>query len=139
MSMPISQEIYGKLCSASVDTGFAKEDWEITELAIREWLVRNAPDTIELQAKSGYQWKDVFLPSGTLLRTVFEGRNHHCLVDGDRLLYNGKPTSPNRFINAVGGVRRSAWRTIWILLYGTATWTQANELRRLQSMRRKCL
>jgi hypothetical protein len=139
MSMPISHEIYQKLCSASVLSGFAQEDWEITEAAIRDWLARNAPDTLELQRKSGYQWKDVFLPSGSLLRTVYEGRNYHCHVEGDRLLFQGAETSPNRFIAAVGGVRRSAWRTVWVLLQGTSTWTLARDLRRLHTMRRKCL
>lgn len=139
MEIPVSQKIYGKLCTASLLTGYVQEDWEIAEIAIHEWLVRHAPDALDPHGTSGYQWKDVFLPSGTLLRTVFEGKNHHCLVEGDRLLYDGKPTSPNCFVKAVGGVRRSAWRSIWVLMHGSATWSKADDLRRLHATRRKCL
>lgn len=130
MEFPISLEIYNQLNSASFDTGLEKEIWEIGELAIREWMVRHHPDSFAMPATSGYQWKHLFLPTGTLLRTVFHGKNSHCRVEDDRLLFNGHETSPSRFVNAVGGVRRNAWKVTWVLFPGSTTWELAAALRK---------
>jgi len=119
MEFPISLEIYNQLNSASFDTGLEKEIWEMGELAIREWMVRHRPDSFTMPATSGYQWKQLFLPNGTLLRTVFNGRNSHCLVEDDRLRFNGQETSPSKFVNAVGGIRRNAWKVTWALFPGS--------------------
>lgn len=128
-SLPISQEIYQQLSFACVDSGFKQETWEIGAAAIREWMIRNNPDSIAMPATSGYQWKHVFLPNGTLLRTIFNGRNFHCLVDEDHILYNGQKVSPSGFANAVGGVRRNAWKVIWILFPNSSVWKLAGTLR----------
>jgi hypothetical protein len=129
MSLPISLELHQQLAAASLRSGYEKEIWEIGAIAIREWLVRNEPDTFAMPATSGYQWKQLFLPTGTLLRTVFDGENFHALVDGNRILFNGEATSPSRFANAVGGVRRNAWKVIWILFPDNLAWKQAGRLR----------
>jgi len=55
----------------------------------------------------GYQWKKLFLPDGTVLRTIYKGKNYHCIVENDGLRYDGKETSPNQFVNPFGGVRRN--------------------------------
>jgi ribonuclease I len=44
MALPISQELYQQLVSASVKSGFEKEAWEIGTAAIREWMIRNNPE-----------------------------------------------------------------------------------------------
>jgi hypothetical protein len=67
MSLPISLELHQQLAAASLRSGYEKEIWEIGAIAIREWLVRNEPDTFAMPATSGYQWKH--LPTG--LRPVF--------------------------------------------------------------------
>ena len=38
MSMPISMGIFKQLGLAAVRTAFRHEDWEIAEMAIREWM-----------------------------------------------------------------------------------------------------
>jgi hypothetical protein len=129
MTLPISTEMYQQLLVAACRTGFEKEDWEIGAIAIREWLTRNSPDSFKMPAASGYQWKHLFLPHGTLLRTIFAGKNHHCLVERDQLQYNGKASSPSAFANAVGGINRNAWKVIWILFPNSQTWKLAAELR----------
>jgi hypothetical protein len=129
MSLPISLELHQQLAAASLKTGYRKEIWEVGAIAIREWLVRNDPETFAMPVTSGYQWKHVFLPSGTLLRTVFNGKNFHALVEGDRIVFNGGATSPSGFANAVGGVRRNAWKVIWILFPDNPAWKQAGRLR----------
>ncbi|MGZ5165517.1 MAG: hypothetical protein ACXWCQ_33900 [Burkholderiales bacterium] len=130
MSLPISLETYHQLLGASAKTGFDKEFWEIGTAAIRDWLARNAPETFGMPATSGYQWKHLFLPNGTVLRTIFEGKNYHCIVEDDHILYNGTKMSPSGFANAVGGVRRNAWKVIWLLFPNTSEWRLADSLRR---------
>ena len=129
MSFPISLEIYNYLNSASFDTGLEKEIWELGEQAIREWVARNKPDSLAKNACTGYQWKSVFLPNGTLLRTIFGGKNFHAIVEDDFLRHEGQATSPSRFVNKVGGVHRNAWKSIWVLLPNTSTWFLAASLR----------
>jgi hypothetical protein len=129
VDLPISIEIYQQLLGASARGGFQKEAWEIGAAAIRDWMVRNDPDSFAMPATSGYQWKRLFLPNGTLLRTVFNGKNYHCLVEDDHIRYNGQSVSPSGFANAVGGVRRNAWKVIWILFPNCSEWKLAGTLR----------
>jgi hypothetical protein len=138
MQLPISLETAQLLYQASFQTALKKEDWEIGEIAIREWMTRHSPESFKIPATSGYQWKHLFLPSGTLLRTVFDGKNFHCLVEEDRIMYEGESTSPSRFANAVGGVNRNAWKVIWILFPDSHTWKLAASLRpqKKQNLRR---
>ena len=129
MSIPITLEVWQRLTGASFDSDFEKEDWEIAADAIDEWMRRHKPDALAMQVAKGYQWKSQFLPTGTLLRTVFGGKNYHCLVEGDQILYNGKAVSPSGFVNAVGGIRRNAWHSIWILFPDSKDWKLADTLR----------
>ncbi len=129
MDIPVPLEVYQQLTSAACRAGFEKENWEIAAQAIDEWMRRHDPESLSTPATSGYQWKRLFLPTGTLLRTVFKGKNYHCLVEGDDILYDGKAVSPSGFVNAVGGVRRNAWESTWILFPGAKQWKLANPLR----------
>jgi hypothetical protein len=129
MELPISLEIYHQLLGASAASGFEKESWEIGAAAIRDWMARHHPDSFAMPATAGFQWKSVFLPNGTVLRTIFNGKNFHCLVEDDRILYDGQSVSPSGFANAVGGVRRNAWKVVWILFPNTSEWKLAGTLR----------
>jgi hypothetical protein len=129
MSLPIPLEIYQQLVSASVKTGFSQEIWEIGTTAIREWMARNNPESFAMPSLSGYQWKHLFLPNGTVLRTIFNGKNFHCRVEDDEIVYQGEKVSPSSFVNAVGGVRRNAWKVVWVLFPNSSTWKAAESLR----------
>jgi hypothetical protein len=129
MTLPIPLELYQQLLTVSASNRFEKEAWEIGASAIRDWMIRNSPESFAMPVTSGYQWKHLFLPNGTLLRTIFNGKNFHCLIEDDHIRYNGQITSPSGFVNAVGGVRRSAWKAIWILFPDSSTWKQAGALR----------
>ena len=129
MEFPIAMDTYTKLCAASADTNYEKEIWEIAAEAVRDWLARNAPESFGMPKTSGYQWKSLFLPDGTVLRTIFEGKNHHCIVQGDELQFQGRNTSPSGFANGVGGKGRNAWKVLWVLLPGATTWKLAATLR----------
>jgi len=128
-TVSISHEVYLQLLSAAGQYGFEKEDWEIVAAAINDWARRHSPDAIAMPATAGYQWKQLFLPNGTLLRTIFKGKNHHCLVENDQIVYEGRAMSPSGFVNAIGGIRRNAWKSLWILLPETTTWKLADSLR----------
>ncbi len=134
--IPISMAVHWQLVGASIRTGFQKEDWEIAAEAIDEWVRRNDPEGVPMPAHKGYQWKSLFLPDGTVLRTVFEGKNHHCVVESDQILYNGQAVSPSGFVNAVGGIRRNAWRSTWILFPDARQWQLADALRPRKQPRR---
>ena len=125
----VSAEIHGQLLNAASDTFFEKETWEIAAEAIDEWTRRHNPKALPGPAYAGYQWKGLFLPNGTVLRTVFRGKNYHCIVEGDAILYDGKPISPSGFVNAVGGLRRTAWNCAWILFPESKDWKLAKTLR----------
>lgn len=129
MTLTITRELHAQLCMASVHSGFEQEDWEIAALAVTDWLARNAPGTIAMPKTRGYQWKQLFLPDGTVLRTIYQGKNHHCSVDEDNIRYDGKETSPSQFVNKVGGVRRNAWQAVWLLFPNTSEWKLAQSLR----------
>ena len=130
LSLPISREIYSQLFDASLKTGFEKEDWEIATIAIQEWAARNNPERFGMAMTSGYQWKHVFLPTGTLLRTIYNGKNHVCEVQEDCIRFKDSFVSPSGFANAVGGVRRNAWKVVWILFPNTTVWKLSETLRK---------
>lgn len=131
MDLPISNDVYQQLLLAAGATGYQKEFWEIGESAIRDWMVRHHPDVFS-DPIAGYQWKHVFLPHGTLLRTIIYGRNHHCVVEDDCIRYKGAEVSPSVFVNTVGGVRRSAWKSLWILFPNKTDWVSAQSLRQMR-------
>ena len=99
-------------------------------------MTRNNPESFAMPETCGYQWKHLFLPNGTLLRTIFNGENYHCLVEKDHIRYKGLETSPSGFVNAVGGVRRNAWKVIWILFPNSSVWKLAGTLRTRKTSRR---
>jgi hypothetical protein len=136
MSLPITLEIYQRLLSASAKTGFNQEFWEIGAAPIHEWMVRNDPESFPMPASAGYQWKNLFLPNGTLLRTIYNGKSFHCLVEDDHIRYNEREISPSGFANAVGGVRRSAWKVIWVLFPNSTEWKLAGTLRSKKNLQR---
>lgn len=134
--IPVSMQICHQLKFASMHSDDDKQDWEIAAEAIDDWMRLHSPGAIPGPATAGVQWKRLFLPNGTLLRTVFDGKNHHCMVEGDALHYDGKAVSPSGFVNAVGGIRRNAWKCTWILFPNTKDWKLADTLRNRERPRR---
>lgn len=106
-----------------------KKNWEIAEEAIDDWMRKNSPDQFNEPEFAGYQWKELFLPQDTVLRTTFNGKHHYSHVQGDRIMYEKKALSPSGFANAVGGVRRNAWKCVWVLLPHTGHWQLADRMR----------
>lgn len=78
------------------------------------------------RANSGYQWKEVFLPQGTGLRTRFADQSHFALVEGDAIIFDGQAVSPSRFANLHGSGTRNAWKAIWLRFTGSDEWMLAD-------------
>jgi hypothetical protein len=82
---------------------------------------------------SGYQWKQLFLPTGTRLRMRYEGDWSCARIVGDELIYRARSVSPHQMAREVAGGGRNAWRDLWVLLPGEKNWACAAALRaRLQ-------
>jgi len=88
---------------------------DMERLALR----RNGP------AMRGFQWKNVFLPDGTNMRTSYHGASEFAKVVGDRILSDdGESLTPSQFAN-LHAKGRNAWRFIWLRFPGNAHWVRA--------------
>jgi hypothetical protein len=62
----------------------------------------------------GYQWKTLFLPEGTVLRSWSYGDNNYARVEGDQIIHEGKAVSPNQFAQSFARTTRNAWTDLYI-------------------------
>lgn len=130
-SLPASFETYQGLGNFMCKHGMNRQMFELVDEIISNWMLDyeavqaqgNAP-TLE-----GYQWKDVFLPSGTTLRNVYRRTSYLAHVEGRELRHEGRSVSPAQFVNAVGGSFRNAWKTIWVRFPNESDWKPAMTLR----------
>jgi len=99
--------------------------------AIRRYLQDGPAGAPQSAAPSnlGYQWKQVFLPEGTRLRTCFGGRSHFAHVEGEEIKYDGQVISPSSFANLQGSGNRNAWKSVWLLFAGSQEWMIADVFR----------
>jgi len=111
----------------------------LTEL-LQRWLKVDM-ERLELKengpAMRGFQWKGVFLPEGTCLRTSHLGTVEFAKVVGQYIRADdGTPITPSQFANrrAKG---RNAWRFIWLRFPGDDYWTCALECRKRAAERAK--
>ncbi|HZX25672.1 MAG TPA: hypothetical protein VFF16_01280 [Telluria sp.] len=110
---------------------------EVVNRAVQLWLktAREQCGPAARPAPRGYLWKKVFLPSGTHLRTCIDGETRFAVVEDDRILHAGAPTTPSRFANACGPRGRNAWRNVWLLFPGDVNWVRAEQCREHNQMR----
>lgn len=108
--------------------------------AVRSWIARdrnqddaNVSAIAEANAAPasmhGYQWKQLFLPEGTILRAAFQDKIAYATVEGDVMKAGGKAVSPSQFANAHGCGHRNAWRVLWLRLPGETGWQLAARCR----------
>ena len=103
---------------------------------LKRWLARdierrgmktNGP------AVRGFQWKTLFLPEGTLLRTSHSDKVDFAKVSGDHIVSeDGATLTPSLFANrhAKG---RNAWRFVWLRFPGDDRWVRADDRREARS------
>jgi len=132
IDIPVSVHVFNDLCAYRERGGDRRDLAVLAETAIAHWLALQSQQPALYagrRAISGYQWKNLFLPSGTLLRTRYRGKSYHAAVDGDDIVFEGRKMSPSEFVNALGGAARNAWQRIWILFPNEAKWLLAARLR----------
>jgi hypothetical protein len=84
---------------------------------------------LEDAAAQGYQWKQVFLPEGTVLRASFGRQPYYAVVDGCQIKYGEFSLSPSAFANLQGSGNRNAWKAVWLRFPGFKDWIRADECR----------
>lgn len=99
---------------------------------VRRWLALDK-ERLALRkngrALRGFQWKNIFLPDGTRLRTSYGHANEFAKVIGDHIVSDdGTRLTPSRFANrhAKG---RNAWRFVWLRFPGDDYWSRAADYR----------
>ena len=99
---------------------------------VKRWLaLENERLTLRRdgQPLRGFQWKSLFLPDGTSLRTAYGDDVEFAKVRDDRILSDdGVALSPSQFANrrATG---RNAWRFVWLRFPGNDRWVRAGDCR----------
>ncbi len=108
---------------------------------IRDWIANTAatPDILDEapnltpgvahDSGKGYQWKQLFLPNGTELRSTFCGKSTYAKVQDESIICDDAPTMPSRLANASGCGTRNAWQNIWLKFPGDSTWKLARKCR----------
>lgn len=101
--------------------------------AIELWLAEQSKLQIggDPSAVHGYQWKTVFLPDGTLLRTVSYHDEQYARVQGSEIIFNGRAVTPNQLAHWAGRGTRNAWNDIYVRRPQDKFYILANGLRRL--------
>lgn len=84
---------------------------------------------LEDTSARGYQWKQVFLPDGTVLRASFGRQPYFAVVEGSEIKYGEFSLSPSAFANLQGSGNRNAWKAVWLRFPGFKDWVLADECR----------
>ena len=131
IDVPVPMQVFQDLYDYHERTGARRTFTELVGAAIAHWLAaQNAKgEGHGIRPLPGYQWKALFLPSGTLLRTVCRGRHYHARVEGSRISFEGRSVTPSEFANAFGTAPRNAWRHVFLYFPGSPYWVRAGSLR----------
>ncbi|SFV17710.1 hypothetical protein [Pseudoduganella namucuonensis] len=99
--------------------------------AVAAWMkpVPVAAQQPAAPSKAGYQWKQVFLPEGTVLRASFGRKPSFAVVEDSEIKYGERVMSPSGFANLEGSGNRNAWKAIWLRFPGSEEWLRADVCR----------
>lgn len=91
--------------------GGAQDVTEALNGAIDLWLREQAqlPFDCDPASVRGYQWKSLFLPEGTEIRSWSYGEHNYARVVGDDIIHQGKAVTPNQFAQSFARSMRNAW------------------------------
>lgn len=97
-------------CSGSKDVSAAIAS------AVELWLTdqKQFPKKADPDGLHGYQWKCLFLPEGTVLRSWSYGEHNYARVEGDHIIHKGREVSPNQFARSFARSNRNAWDDLFI-------------------------
>jgi hypothetical protein len=131
---------WSALISYLHECGSEESPETVAEIAIADWIAQQQRRAAASPSAGspggergrGYQWKGLFLPSGTKLRMWHGDQQHYAEVEDDDIIFEGRRVSPAQMVNTVAGNTRNAWRETWLLLPGETRWKVAS-LRRRQA------
>jgi hypothetical protein len=124
-SVELPQSTYLALREHLRRNGSANDISSVLVAAVDLWLAQQH----EAAGIYGYQWKTVFLPDGTVLRSSSYGEHDYAHVKGDQIIYEGRAISPNQLAQSFARSTRNAWNDLFIRRPGDKTFKQACVLR----------
>jgi hypothetical protein len=107
--------------------------------AVESWLdtqTHTQPGS-EPSGVRGYQWKSLFLPEGTVLRSWSYGEHNYARVEGDKIMHDGQSVSPNQFARYFARTTRNAWFDLSVRRPGDKHFKMACVLRKELAMQQK--
>lgn len=125
-------EIYLDLELRLLDTRPDSKPEAFIQELIKHWLTVDK-ERLAIRNKKqellGFQWKNVFLPDGTRLRTCYQNTVEFATVAGEQIVTDdGQVLTPSQFANhQTKG--RNAWRFVWLRLPATEYWVRADQYR----------
>lgn len=133
VSVPIESSQIQRLIDQLGRRGGAPDLQQALADAIELWLVEQRKLQVGGAPRSvhGYQWKTVFLPDGTLLRTVSYHDEQCAQVQGNEIIFNGRVVTPNQLAHWAGRGTRNAWNDIYVRRPQDKYYIHASRLRML--------
>lgn len=115
-SLQVDTHILLKLIEQLRRRGGTQDLTEVISSAINLWLVEQAKlhSGSDPAGLRGYQWKSLFLPEGTVLRSWSYGEHNYARVEGDQIIHNGRAVSPNQFAQSFAQSTRNAWTDLYV-------------------------
>ncbi len=131
MTVQVPTDTLLKLIEKLRRRGGSQDISEAMTLALERWLADPAAFApgADPAGVHGYQWKTLFLPEGTVLKSWSYGENNYACVEGDQIIHNGRAVSPNQFAQSFARSTRNAWQDLFIRRPGDKTFKLANRLR----------
>jgi len=111
MTLQVDTDTLLQLISHLKMRGGAQDVSEAVNSAIVLWLREQSQLAKNCDPASvrGYQWKSLFLPEGTEIRSWSYGEHNYARVVGDEIIHNGKSVTPNQFAQSFARTMRNAW------------------------------
>lgn len=116
VSVQVDADAMLRLISHLKVRGGAQDVTDAIDGAIDLWLRAQAqlPAGCDPSSVRGYQWKSLFLPEGTEIRSWSYGEHNYARVVGDEIIHKGKSVTPNEFAQSFARSMRNAWKDLSI-------------------------
>lgn len=131
MHLQVDTDTLLRLISHLKIRGGAQDVSEAINSAIELWLREQSALSKGSDPASvrGYQWKSLFLPEGTEIRSWSYGEHNYARVVGDEIIHKGKSVTPNQFAQSFARSMRNAWMDLNIRRPGDKQFKMAHRLR----------
>lgn len=116
VSVQVDADVMLRLISHLKVRGGAQDVTDAIDSAIDLWFRAQAqlPAGCDPASIRGYQWKSLFLPEGTEIRSWSYGEHNYARVVGDEIIHKGKSVTPNEFAQSFARSMRNAWKDLSI-------------------------